>query len=307
VNDQEYLESAGIKDSPETPTTETPQAEAASPTPPAEMFELGGNKFPITSEFSFIDGGKPVKKTYNELVNTWRQANHLQNKYTEQKKLLDAQQDYQRLKEFHGKYGALQEWSEKNPQDWERLYSLWQNKDQHLLSSQLQPGQQTPNNPNLNPLVEKIAQLEQALNSKVMPFLTDFETKQKEEMEAKDVESVKGEIHEFGKKFPEINLAEVDPDGVPVWAKIVQWGSQNGYSDFTPAARMYLSDRIDDVLLARGRTEATKTVKQDHANGIIKRSATPITGQGQTAPQLNKLSYGEIAELAKSGQFAMGS
>ena len=37
----------------------------------------------------------------------------------------------------------------KNPQSWQTLYNLWQNKDKELLGAQIQPGQPGAQRPNL--------------------------------------------------------------------------------------------------------------------------------------------------------------
>lgn len=323
-SDQDYLQNAGIQDTeasspgPETQAQPTsPGAETTAAQAQAEMFELMGQKYPTSTEFQFPHGGKNLKVPYNSLVNTYRQAAHMQDKWAEFRKMQQESQtklqEYDRYKGFYDKYGALQEWSEKNPAEWDRLHDVWQNKDKHLLSHQIQGGQQpqpgqNPNGFNIEPLVGEITQLKSQL-SKYDQMLQKMEAQEREAAETKDVDFVKTEVQSFAKEFPEIDVTEPDPDGVPLWAKIVTWGNANGYQSWEPAAHMFLKQRIADSYQARARNEAMKSAKTERMNGVVKRSATPIgLGQGASAqPNIKKMSYAELTELAKSGQFAAGT
>jgi hypothetical protein len=332
-SDQDYLAQAGITDTEAaapttgadtTPTTggsETAPETGAQTQPQTtqEMFELMGNKYPINTEFQVTHGGKIMKVPYNSLVQTYRQAANMTERYHELKKaqaeMGKYRQDFDRFKGFHDKYGQLQEWSEKNPQEWQRLWELYQNKDQHLMAAQMgqnpQGGGQNNNQAlpqQLQPLLQKISQLESKFGevSKVRETwesqVREWESQVREQEEMKSVDFVKNEVVSFSKQFPEIPLAEQDPEGTPLWAKIVQWGNANGYKEFTPAAFMFLKDRIADAYSSRGRAEALKSQKQDFQQGIVRRSATPITSQGKAQPaNIRKMSWSEVAEMAKDG------
>lgn len=311
MNDEEYLEKAGIdpqmgnESAPTLSEVESQPAQTSAPSAPMtpqEMFELGGHKFPTSTEFSILHNGNPKKVPYQNLVNTYRQAAHLNEKWGEAQKRLESVKDYDRYKGFYDKYGALQEWSEKNPKEWETLHNLWQNRDQHLLKAQIGAQEQGQSPFNIEPLVQEIHGLKQGL-SKYESMFQEMEQRKAQEAEAKDIDFIKGEISSFGKEFPEVNLDEKDPDGLPLWAKITQWGQANGYHEFTPAAHMYLKQRIADVWATRARSEAMKAQKGMHKEGIIKRSAQPITmGQGQDARPINirKSTYNSLADDAKA-------
>src|SRR3954470_8354222 len=85
--DQEYLEMAGVSDSATTESPSSSQAptpqEGAEPTAQQklEMFELSGQKFPVNTEFQFIEDGKTQKVPYSQLLNGYRRATHLQKKW----------------------------------------------------------------------------------------------------------------------------------------------------------------------------------------------------------------------------------
>ncbi len=316
--DEEYLEKAGINSETGDPIQETASSAPAQPTPETteqqtaqEMFELNGHKFPVNTEFQLTHGGKIVKVPYNTLANTYRQAAHMNDKWEafrkDQESFQAKAKDFDKFKGFYDKYGQLQEWSEKNPDQWNTLWDLYQNKTKNLLSHQVgaagapQDGQ--PVGPNVQPLVDKIAQLEQQLG-KYDQMYSKLTEREQQEAETKDIDFIKGQISTFQNDFKEINLQEKDPDGLPLWAKISQWGHTNGYGDFESAALVYLKSRIADVYTTRARNESVAAQKTDKMNGIIKRSATPFNQRQEPALKapmnIRKRSYGDLAEEAKA-------
>lgn len=281
-----------------------------------EMFELMGHKFPTNAEFTIPHGGKLLKVPYSKLANVYRQAEHFQDKYKsfndEKSKFDSERKEYERFKGFYDKYGTIQEWAEKNPDKWAVIEELYQQREKHLLSAQLKPqsgldaaqvGAAHQPQTNFDPLVQKIQALEEKL-AQYDTVYNKFTESEKQKLEAQDVEHVKQEIQGFQEEYKEIDLQERDPDGVALWAKIVQWGLENGYHEFKPAALVYLNERVKDAIASRARAEALKGLKTDRQAGVIKRSATPISGQGHGAINTNKnikhMSYSELAEMAKS-------
>lgn len=285
-----------------------------------EMFELSGQRFPVDTKFKLTHGGKILEVPYSSLVNNFRQSQHLNDKWNnEYKPKIDewekTRPQFEQYKGFYDKYGALQEWSEKNPEEWASLFDYWQNRNEHLLAAKMGLGassgpagtNEASTLPHMQPLVEKIAKLEKTLeerDQKYSKYTDQFEKQQQEKQEHHDVEAVKGEIHAFQKDYPEINLDERNPDGVALWAEIVQFGLQNGYTDFEPAARMYLKQRIADTYASRALKGSKQVVKQDRKDGVIKRSATPFQ-RGQepsvrSAGNVRNKSYGDLAEEAKA-------
>lgn len=311
--DSEYLAQAGIQDTPEgvveqTPSTgETVPAQSA-PTPEqkVEMFEFAGQQFPVNSEFKLTHGGKILKVPAQSMFNTYRQHQHKEDKWNEYKPKIDEfekmRPEYDRYKGFYDKYGKLQEWSEQNPKQWNQLYDMYQQKDKLLMGAPAdQPGQV-----NNQPFIEEITRLKEEIGQ-MKPILDSYSKDQEEKREADDVNFVKNEIDVIQKKYPEINLQEKDPEGVTLYAKICNWGINNGYKKFTPAAREYLADRIEDTIASRARNEAMKSIKTDKQNGIISRSPTPTLGKEGKPINVKGMSYAEIAQMAKQGAFATGT
>lgn len=321
MNDQEYLEQAGIEDAQpnSNPSSESPNPSEAAPAaaekpaaPPVEMFEFQGQKYPVDSKFRFAHGPKIVEVPYSNLTNVYRQWQHQQEKWSNEYKpkieeFEKLRPEFDKYKGFYDKYGALQTWSEQNPEQWQRLWDIYQNKDKHLLTPQaqaqaLEGAQQGPDfTQHLNPLVNEITALKQQLKE-LSGVAERYQTYEKSQQEQKDVAQIKQEVADFQKEFSEINLEERDPDGVSLWAKIVQWAIPQGYRNFESAARVYLKDRINDAIATRARAEVLKGFKQDHKEGIVKRSPIPMNGQGVSTPikDIKKMSYGDLAEMAKA-------
>lgn len=319
ATDEEQLLAAGIDPTSGGPASEAPSASAPSPesnVPAQEMFELAHEgksfKFPTNLEFQISHNNQVQKVPYSQLINNFRQSAHLQEthkKFGEEKKSFEQQRaELQGAKAFKDKYGPLQEWSEKNPKDWQVIWDLYQNKSKHLLAHQTGvgqpevPGQVPGNQPNLQPFVDKISQLEKTIED-LNGFKSSFEQKQQEERQQADVQMVKGEVQEFQKKYPEINLEETDPDGVKLWAKIIHYGVQEQLPTFRAAALAYLEPRMVETVSARARNQAVQGIKADRQQGIIAKSSKPFSQDGQSAssngnPNKGK-SWGELGEEAR--------
>lgn len=316
-SDQEYAQALGIDaetggaSAPDTASTPAP---AASEAKPVEYFELGTQRYPTTTEFKVTHDGKIQNVPYSTMANAWRQAQHFEGKYKSfnQERQIWAQEKakYDAALAFQQKYGPLQKWSEKNPKDWETIWNLYQNRDQHILEARAgaapttaKPGQ-APGG--INPaLIEELTNLKKTVGDLVQTK-TQFDQYQNDQRMHRDTQQIWGEKEAFQKSYPEINLDERDPDGVTLWAKVMQHGVQQRIPNFKTAAMDYLEARLQDTWAARSRNEAVKGLQTERRQGIVQRSATPIQGQGPTKPiDIRKLSYAEIAEMAKNGAFAV--
>ena len=168
-----------------------------------------------------------------------------------------------------------------------------------MLESQVNEAAGQQNMQPYSPFIDKIASLEKT----VQQLAQDRETYQaevKKQQDESDVNEVKTEIGQFKTEYPEINLDEKNPDGTPLWVEIVQFGVDKRIPDFESAALKYLKPRLSEVFQARGRNEATKSIKQDNRAGIVARSPTPFN-RGQSTPVVNfkNSSYGDLTRMAE--------
>jgi len=278
---------------PETPTPQTPP-----PTVEELEIALGGKPFklPLNAEIPVKHNGQILKTPLEKLLNSYRQSTHLEDRIKEYKTLKEEAEklrgDVNVFEEQRKKYGAIQDWSEQNPQDWERLYELFQNKDRALLENQVQ-GQ-----PNIEPLLGEISRLKQELEG-IRSWKSDLEKQQEEELIEKDTERVKSEIDDFKKNWPEIDLEERNLEGVSLKGLIMQHGIKRGLGEFKLAALDFLGPRLLDLAQQRGRNEAVKGIQKETQQGIVARSSTP---QGQSTSEVDpsKLSKSDRTSAAKA-------
>ena len=275
--------------------TETPPESA----PPVEQVDyyLGdkANKLPMTAELQFTHDGKPVRTPLSTMINHYRQRASLDGQYskfkTERDEFEKSRGDMEQYNAMKNKFGAIQEWSEKNPKDWEAIWELYQNKDKHLLAQKV-------TDPNASPLVEELSLLKQEL-APLKEFKSQFEKKQEIEENQKAFDEVSKEADVFSKEWPEINLAEKNAEGLDLKRQIIVFGARNGHPNFKSAALDFLGTKPFEIAQARARAEAVKGIKHDKQQGIIGRSQQPSIGKDDVKPVRGK-SWGDVKRDAQA-------
>lgn len=255
------------------------------------------NKLPVNAELEFVEGGKPIRQSLSTILNHYRQRSELDKRYGEFKKERESwdsevgdRETYIQQKE---KFGALQDWSEKNPEEFQTIWDMYQNRDKHLLASKVQAetGAQVP-----QAVLNEISSLKAELSG-LKEFKSQFDKQQEEIKDQKAYEAVSSEMESFKKDFPEFNLEEAQEDGLPLFKHILIHGVRRGIDDFRLAAQDYLGPKLHEALIARGRNEAVKSVRQDKQQGIVSRSSKPGTGQSDL--DTSKMSWADLNKLAK--------
>lgn len=224
-------------------------------------------KLPMDLEIALKQDGQMANVPLEKMLNSFRQAQHLQNKQKEyQTKLQSYEERAKQFDQYEGKYGAIQKWSEENPEAFEKLWQMFEAKDQIL----------TQNPDQFNPAILEINALKQKLSS-IEPIISEFQKQRDLEATQKDVALIETQIGEFKKDFPNMDLSEKDLDGIDLESRIIQHGIENGYKDFLSAAFTYpgLRQRLMDSVRANVKAETAKQIKTDTKNGILARSAAP--------------------------------
>lgn len=279
------------------PTQQTPQQKAV------EEFEVlvGGKpvKIPATTEFSFKHNGQLTKTPLEKLLNVFRQGTNFEEKGKELKALREAIEkdrgDVDTYKSMRDKFEALQTWSEQNPDQWERLHRLFQDREKALTEGQVEGG---------NVFSQELASLRNELKD-LRDWKSKYDQDQQEARVAADTEAVKKDIEKFQADFKEIDLSEKDVDGYSLKSRIMKFGIDNEIPNFRTAALEYLHDRLADILVERGRTEAVKNVQKDTQQGILARSGQPFSSGQGTEVDPRKLSSSELKRLATQELEAM--
>ena len=275
----------------------TQEAPVSAPDIEQADYYLGdkANKLPINAEFQIQHDGKPIRAPLSTILNHYRQRASLDGQYsqfkTEKETWEKERGDIEQYKAMKQKYGDIQDWSEKNPKEWETLYEMYQNRDKHLLQAKAP-------DPNLNPLIEEFANVKKELGS-LKEFKSEFDRKQELEGNQKAFDEVSKEAETFGKAWPEINLAEKNAEGLDLKRQIIVFGARQGLNDFDTAAYKFFGPKLFEIVQQRARTETVKGIKQEKQQGIIGRSPQPVAGKEDVRPTKNK-SWGELAKEAKA-------
>jgi len=254
-------------------------------------------QLPYEMQIALKHNGQVMDVPLEKMANAYRQVEHLQSK---QKEFLTKEQTYQqKLQEaqeamqFRSKYGALQEWSEQNPEAFERLWSLYESKDQLLGQAQ--------GNEALSPLMAEMTQLKSKL-SQIEPEFMSWKQAREQEAEQKDVQLVQTQMDDISKEYPFIDLGEKDLDGIDLRSRIIQHGLDNGFRDFETAFFTYpgLRQRLSQGIRESVMSEKAKQIKTDSRNGIIARGSTPSTVKPSEPVNVKRLSPNERDSMALS-------
>jgi hypothetical protein len=264
------------------PAPASPQSPTTAPTTVEEievMLQGKPFRFPTNTEIPFKHNGQLLRQPLSGLLNSYRQGAHIEDKLKEYRALKEevekSRGDVDQFTELQKKYGAIQSWSESNPQEWERLYELFQNKDRALLGQQVGEA-----GPGMDPkLLDQIGALKKELGE-MKSWKSTLEQREEQAQVAADVENVKAEIDVFKKEWPEIDLEEKNLDGLSLRALILQHGVKRGIGEFKLAAMDYLGPRLFETVSQRSRKQTVDAVKTDKQQGIVARSNQPFGGQG---------------------------
>ena len=285
----ESLQQGEDSTEPTAPASTTP---TSAPMPEMVELMLQGKpfKFPMNSEIPYKHDGKIMKEPFDKILNRSRQTMSMEGKMKELKDQLAKYGDYDQYKAMKEKYEAIQGWSEANPQDWEKLWGLFQNKEKALMGNGVQPQD--------SGLMDTVAKLQQRLNE-MSGKIDGYEKAGYEQKVQAETKVIQEEIDTFSKNFPEVDLKEKNLDGVPLSALIIDHGIKSGIPNFKLAALDYLGDRVQDVLLSRGRNEATNELKKNTQQGIVSRTGKPMLGQ---SPEVDpsKMTRAELTAAAKA-------
>lgn len=261
---------------------QTESAPQASPTEEMLEYYLGdkANKLPLSAMAAFKENGQMNKVPFSQIINGYR-INAKTSKQNEE--LLKGKTQWEtgslELKKYKDQeqtlapYRNLQDWSvnleKTNPVAFKYVMDAIEKAKSGTFQVQGQ-GQ-----PDQNVLHQTISALQGKLDE-VMQWKTQFDQDQQEKQQQADRKFIDGEISEHKKKFPEINLDELDASGIPLSSRIEFFGVQNKYQNFTDAFSAFFRDKLPEIFVQRGRSEAVGGLKKDNANGILARSSKPF-------------------------------
>lgn len=270
----------------------TPAREPVSQTPAEEMFEyyLGNkaNKLPSSAAFTLKENGKIDKIPLPKLFNGYRM-----NQQTS-KQNMDLMKFKTQFDEINPKYQELDKNYKilepyKKMDDWSKKLQLSNPGGYKFLMDtidQLEKGTFQTNAPNgeQNVLHGTITQQAQQIKE-LLDWKNQFTQEKENQKMQEDTKLVSGEIEDHKKKFPEINLDEPDENGIPLSTKVIDFGVEKGYQNFTDAYSAYFRDKLPEIFMQRGKNEAMSGLKKDNAKGILARSSKPFLSGHPLKPE----------------------
>lgn len=263
------------------------QSEVPETAPTEEMLEyyLGdkANKLPLSAQAAFKENGKINKVPFSQVINGYRMNQKTAQQNAELLKGksqwdMTAKElaDYKAREDGYKPYKALQDWSveleTKNPVG----YKYLMDQIDRVKAGTFQ-ATQDGSGYDSTALTGTIAELRQELQG-LKEWKTQFDQVQESKKMEEDQKFVSNEVEEHKKNFPEINLDELDENSIPLYTKVIDFGVEKGYQNFTDAFHAYFRGKLPEIFAQRGRTEATGSIKKNTMNGIIARSSTPFTG-----------------------------
>jgi hypothetical protein len=246
-------------------------------------------KLPYTAEIPFKQQGKVATMALGKLLNAYNQHLVIQPKYDATLKELNTiRPEYETLKSKSQQLADLEKlqlWTEQNPEIFGKLWDSYTNREKLELQQKLgvEAPAQSSNGVNQQ-LLDVIAGLKGELGE-LKTWKSSWEQQQQQAEEEQNVKLIEGEIDEFKKSYPFLNIDTPDENGITLVEKIIKHGLDKRYPTFKVAALEYLEPQLLERFKEQGRTEAVKSVRDNSKQGIIATSNTPFSLGGQSPQQ----------------------
>lgn len=237
-------------------------------------------KIPLNAELLLKHNGEIQKLPLEKIINGYRQVSHAEGKFAEAKALreqIEAKQkeygEIDKLREEIKPFQELQNWSVELEKTDPAGYAYLMDAIDRVKNGTYSGDEQSVAgafNKAFSSLKEELDGLKQ--------WKQTYESQVQELQAQEDEKAVMAEVETIKKKFPEINLDEIDDNGIKLSQKVINWGADKGYQTFEEAFKNYFFDQLQDILVQRGKNEALKGIKGDYKKGIVSRSSTPVQG-----------------------------
>lgn len=234
------------------------------------------------SSWAFETQGKKVVPDSRDKLMTWasqgynysqrmNQFNRQQSEW--QAKLAAAEAERAKL----AQYAQIDEYAAKNPEWWKHVTEQYGKREAFNLP------------PEVAPLVERLEQTE--------GILKQWQEAQQAERMSQADQWLDGEINDFKKSYPQLDLGSVDESGKSLELRILEHANDIGATSFRAAARDYLHDKLIEHAKAEARMSVAKSTEQARAKGILGVSPAPTKGgEGPVDPRGK--SWGQLAQMA---------
>lgn len=243
---------------------------------------------PMTQdEWELTVGGKPIKAKREQVMQWAQQGYTAPGKISALTKELESMKQRwaetePKWKEAESKYGPIDEYVRQNPDFWDHVVQAYQQRQQGL---------QDPSNP-LAPVVNDLrTQLQDLIQFKNQMM----EERQKTQVQQQD-QAYLSTLSEVKKIYPDIDFDTPDEEGKSLEYRVLEYGVKEGIQNFKTAFRDYYHDELVKRAEAKAKENLVKSKQKQTQLGILGIAPQPSR---RAQPDLSKMSYDQIAEMAK--------
>lgn len=211
---------------------------------------------PKVEEFSFIHNGKEIKGDIEKLKRWASQGYDAPNRLGElNKKLQEYSAREAQLKELEQKYKPVNEFVQKNPELYQKLYSEYEAQRAAIPSAVLDP-------------------LKQEIDTLKQSFQTIEQEREQARIRQED-EQLQKELVELKKAYPKVDFDSKDQFGKSLEHQVLQYAVENGIKKFTTAFRDFYHDNLLKMAEESAKEKAIASKQKMTRQGILDISSYP--------------------------------
>ena len=237
-------------------------------------------------DWSIDHNGQKVSPDTAEKAKTWLSLGHNYSQRAAElnKTQAEVARERQQLQDKYKGYDRFSEvdaYARQNPDWWTHVQSQFEQRGSHGVD------------PNLAPIMQRLQQTEQVLQT--------YEQQRAQEAQTKEDHALETEIGEIRKSYPKIDLNSVDETGRSLEFRVLKHANDSGIRSFRAAFRDYLHDRLVSEAQVQGREAIAKDKQAQTKQGILGRTPAPTRGlnvaQNVRGKSYDQLTSEALAEL----------
>jgi hypothetical protein len=265
------------------------RAMGAAPEPQSQPAQDGSQSPTQTqSEIEFTWNGKQIKAPLDKAKQWAQQGYDYAQKMAEYNR---RQQEFSQketwAKEAEGRYKAIDEYVQQNPQFWDHVTQSWQ---QQQISGQQGQGID-PANPFVQKLLTEINDVKQ--------FKQTLEQEKAAQARVQEDQQLDTEIKSIREQYGDLDFDTVGAEGTSLEQRVIQHAIQHNIASFKTAFRDLLHDDLLRKAEERGKEQITKDIQKRNKTGLLGTSPTPTKGVNHAADIKTK-SYDRLLDEALS-------
>jgi len=240
--------------------------------------------------YEYEAAGKRIKEPIEMILKRASMGNDYAQRSEQMKKQFA---EFEKIKQQNtelSKWSEYDKFARENPQWAEHVRNMWDKR-------------QTMSDPNIDPndpVVGKLSALEQMLNSKLTEFGSKFQTYDQwiqSQQTAQEDQAFSQEIQSVRKQYGDIDFDARDADGKSLEMQVMEHMRDNHIPSFRAGFRDFYHDKLVEKASLKAKDQVASSVQKNNKQGIV--GSTQQPGTKASTPNYSKMSYEDLAELAK--------